>query len=961
MPLNHIEKVTMAVRYIESHLTEKVDLNMVAKAVHYSKYHLHRIFSKTVGLTIHEYLLRRQLTEAAKLLVFSERSIIDIAMLSGYESQQAFTKSFTDFYKQPPNKYRENEKFYPLQLKFHFEGSYNMLKRKENNPWDINFAKEKDIPSWMNLVRLVIDGFPYLQEEEHIQVVKQHIHAKQALILKEDGMAIGIMLFSYQTGSIEFMGTHPLYRDRGVPKAFLDKVMNELVKEKTISITTYREGDKADTGHRKAIKELGFAEAELLVEFGYPTQRFVLPKEEIPFPDEVKHLEELNLKLNISLANANASVEHMDKEYMNTKRYMVENRGEIDPHEMFQNELQLKQIDHQGAISVKTRDKYAKLLDSPYFARIDFIADGYEKPDFFYIGRFAYSYENELLISDWRSPVASMFYDCEVGAAKYHAPMGKVSGELTRKRQFKIKNGILEYTLESSVNIQDNVLQKELSQTSDEKMKSIISTIQKEQNQIVRNEKSGTMIIQGVAGSGKTSIALHRIAYLLYRFKDRLSAKNVTIISPNKVFGDYISNVLPELGEEPIYELSFSDIARIQLDKNFDFEEDKDPLETHDEKWCQRIRFKSTLDFVKQLDAYIEQLPNIVFEPKDYTYGCFTAKTDMIKERFLAYSRYPILSRLQMIADDIYDRFDTDNVWEEEIPRSRTILKSLKTMLKVKNTLALYKGFYKQMAISHMLVMPDKKTLEWADVYPFLYLHAAFEGLQESKIIKHLVIDEMQDYTPIQYAVINKLFQCQKTILGDFGQFINPNHLHTLKDMLELYEEAQLIELQKSYRSTYQIISFAKQLQKEVAMEAIERHGEPPAVIHCHNTQEELVLLQKQIKIFSENKYSSLGIIAKTNKQAKQLYDLLLGNNDVHLISPESTSYKNGVSITSIQMSKGLEFDEVIIPDVDSTHYITDYDRSLLYIACTRAMHRLTLMYTGEITNLLEVNETPPR
>ncbi len=279
--MNHIKKIMMAVNYIESHLTEKIDLDMVANAVHYSKYHLHRMFSQTVGLTIHEYLQRRQLTEAAKLLVFSERPIIDIAMLSGYESQQAFTNSFTAFYKLPPNKYRENEKFYPLQLKFDFEGSHNMLDCNETHSWNITFVQEKDIPSWMNLVRFVIDGFPYLHEEEHVQVLKQHIKSKQALILKGGDMAIGIMLFSYQTGSIEFMGTHPLYRNQGVPKAFLNKVMGELIKEKTISITTYREGDKADTGHRKAIKELGFAEAELLVEFGYPTQRFVLPKEDL--------------------------------------------------------------------------------------------------------------------------------------------------------------------------------------------------------------------------------------------------------------------------------------------------------------------------------------------------------------------------------------------------------------------------------------------------------------------------------------------------------------------------------------------------------------------------------------------------------------------------------------------------------------------------------------------------------
>ncbi len=672
--------------------------------------------------------------------------------------------------------------------------------------------------------------------------------------------------------------------------------------------------------------------------------------------DEAKHLAEISQKLNQSLEKANTNIQRKDEEYREAKRYMVENRGEIDPHEMFQNELQLKQIDHQGALSVEIRDKLAKLMDSPYFARIDFRLDAKGEPDVFYIGRFSYHHDNELLISDWRSPVASMFYDCEVGLAEYQAPMGKMSGELTRKRQFKIKNGVLEYALESSMNIQDDVLQQELSQTSDEKMKSIIATIQKEQNQIVRNEKAGTMIIQGVAGSGKTSIALHRIAYLLYRFKDRLSAKNVTILSPNKVFGDYIAGVLPELGEEPIYEVSFSEVAQIQLEGVIGFEADKDPLEVHDEKWSERTRYKSTLDFVKLLDAYSEQMPDMVFEPKDYTYGRFTAKADAIKERFQAYGRHPVLRRLQMVAEDICDRFDTDNVMGDDVPTKGSVLKNLKSMLATKSTLALYKDFYRRMNLPHMFVMPARKTLEWADVYPFLYLHAAFAGLRESSLIKHLVIDEMQDYTPIQYAVINRTFPCQKTILGDFGQFINPHHLHTLEDVRQLYGEADFIELNKSYRSTYEIISFAKRIQSKGKIEAIERHGASPAIVECRDVQEELTLIKEQIMLFSENGHSSLGVIAKTNKQARGLYDSISRDCDVHLIAPGSTKFVNGVSITSIPMSKGLEFDEIIIPDADDGNYSAEYDRSLLYIACTRAMHRLTVMHTGKLTRLLKTD-----
>lgn len=187
----------------------------------------------------------------------------------------------------------------------------------------------------------------------------------------------------------------------------------------------------------------------------------------IPFPDEIAHLAEINNKLNDALSDADADIEQIDSEYMDIKRYMVQNRGDIDPHEMFQNELALSRVDNTGAFAVGIRDKIAKLKESPYFARIDFREEDGQPPTKYYIGRFAFSHEDELLIFDWRAPLASMFYDCEVGSAGFDAPMGRIKGELTRKRQFKIRNGKLEYALESSVNIQDDVLQRELSNTSD--------------------------------------------------------------------------------------------------------------------------------------------------------------------------------------------------------------------------------------------------------------------------------------------------------------------------------------------------------------------------------------------------------------------------------------------------------------------------------------------------------------
>ncbi|PBI43207.1 helicase [Clostridioides difficile] len=673
------------------------------------------------------------------------------------------------------------------------------------------------------------------------------------------------------------------------------------------------------------------------------------------FPDEIAHLIEINNKLDNAFKKAENLVDKLDKDYMDTKMYMVKNRGEIDPHEMFQNEQGLKQIDNYGAFMVKVREKINKIKDSPYFARIDFRLEDMDDESKYYIGRFAFDYEDELIILDWRSPIASMFYDYEIGKAGYDAPIGWVDGEITRKRQFKIKNGKLEYALESSINIQDGILQKELSHTSDEKMKSIISTIQKEQNQIIRNDKADTLIIQGVAGSGKTSIALHRIAFLLYRFKDKISANNVIILSPNKVFGDYISNVLPELGEEPLCELSFENIAEVQLDRVINFESEKDPLEINDAKWVERVRFKSTLDFVKLIDDYIKQMPNKIFIPKDYTFGSFTAKSDWIQSRFEAYNRYPVKKRLEKVAEDIHYKFESDNIMEEDLPRVKSILKSLNGMLTIKNTLTLYKDFFKQMNISNMFVMAEKKTLEWSDVYPFIYIHAAYEGIQEDKIIRHVVIDEMQDYTPIQYAVINLLFKCKKTILGDFGQLVNPNHTHTLDDMRQLYNDGELVMLNKSYRSTFEIINFTKKIQDISSLEPIERHGEEPALLKCNNEQDEINKIKTEIKEFEKSDNATLGIILKTDNDAKAVYDALREEYSVHLISSESSSFTKGISITSIKMSKGLEFDEVIVPSVNNKTYYSDYDRSLLYIACTRAMHKLKLTYVGTLTQLISM------
>ena len=270
----NIEKV---IDYIENNLSDKLDLDMISEAVHYSKYHLHRLFSDTVGMTIHDYVGRRQLTEAAKLLVFSDRPIIEIAFICGYESQQAFSSAFKSMYKIPPAHYRENRQFYPLQLRFVLNRN---LVNKEFTKEDIHFAEKSDIPIWMDLMRSVIDGYPVMNEEDYVREMARHIEEKHALVLKDSGVLIGAMAFSDNPACIEFWGIHPQYRKHKIHKLFLDALLESYLPGREISMTTYREGDRADTGYRELLKNLGFAERELLIEYGYPTQRFTIsPKE----------------------------------------------------------------------------------------------------------------------------------------------------------------------------------------------------------------------------------------------------------------------------------------------------------------------------------------------------------------------------------------------------------------------------------------------------------------------------------------------------------------------------------------------------------------------------------------------------------------------------------------------------------------------------------------------------------
>ena len=674
------------------------------------------------------------------------------------------------------------------------------------------------------------------------------------------------------------------------------------------------------------------------------------------FPEENMYLDTIIEKLNDYLAELDKKVKLYEDEFKESKKYLYENRGDMDAMEIFSNEKSISQIVSSGEFMSKQKTKIEGLINTPYFARIDFRYDDEDEIEKIYIGRNAFIDNlGDMLIYDWRAPVSSMYYDFELGKASYDAPLGKVEGEITLKRQFKITKSKMDYVLESALSIGDEVLQRELSNTSDQRMKNIVATIQKEQNRIIRNERTDTLIIQGVAGSGKTSIALHRVAYFLYKYREYLSAENVVVISPNKVFADYISNVLPELGEEPIIQLDLEDIAKEQLDKQMDFERFSEQvselLDNPDENKTERIKFKSSLEFVSLINNYISYIDSNYFNATDYIYNDICIDKEFIRNRYDAYKKRAIFSRVDKIADDIIEKIKIEKI-SEKIPGRGEIRKKLLSMFKYNNTLDLYKDFFKYINKEELFNFKDNNKLENCDVFPYIYLKIFVDGIEGIDTIKHVVIDEMQDYTPVQYMVIKALYKCKKTILGDFGQCVNPYNSNSLSLLSDIFENSEIVKLNKSYRSTYEIIKFSEQILKQ-DIEPIERHGELPTIIKCSTLEEELKQIESTIDNFNKSDYSTMGIICKTNIQAKQIYDKLKNKYEVNLLDIDSLEFKEGIIISTIHMSKGLEFDEIVIPMVDTNNYHSNYDRSLLYIACTRAMHKLTLTYQNEITEIL--------
>lgn len=612
--------------------------------------------------------------------------------------------------------------------------------------------------------------------------------------------------------------------------------------------------------------------------------------------------------------------------------------------------------------------KLEKLEKSPYFGRFDFRRDESEfkgnDPVYIGIHDFYDEKSGKTLIHDWRAPVSSLFYDYEIGPAKYEAPGGVIKGELQRKRQFRIQNGEMEMMIESGVQIVDDVLQEELSRSSDDEgMRNIVATIQRDQNAIIRDGDAHTLIIQGVAGSGKTSIALHRIAFLLYRFKDTLTSEDILIISPNRVFADYIGNVLPELGEEEVTEIGMETLADELLESKYRFqtffEQTAQLLDTNDEDLKSRIREKSSIEFMKQIDAYASHLEKISFTPAEWKPRRGVIVPDwFFEETWQKYKSFPFKERIAHVIEAA--EYKTRQFYNIELTTEQR--KSLREAVKKMTHRTTLRQAYKEMfewIERPELFKPAGARLEYADVFPLIYLKMRLDGLDNPrKNVKHLLVDEMQDYTPLQYAVLGKLFNCRKTVLGDATQSVNPYSASNAQQIQKMLKASAPVKLTKSYRSTWEIMQFALGISPNAELEPMKRHGETPAVLTCKNTNEAVQKIVAEIEGFNASPHEALALISKTQKQAKKLYSQLEKQGvDSRLLDEGSAGFSAGVIICTAHMAKGLEFDRVIVPDASADNYHTDMDRNLLYVACTRAMHKLTFVSVGAPSDFLPLQD----
>jgi DNA helicase-2/ATP-dependent DNA helicase PcrA len=678
-----------------------------------------------------------------------------------------------------------------------------------------------------------------------------------------------------------------------------------------------------------------------------------------------------------------------------------------------------KKLKRSHEFTRKQIDKLDRMMLNPYFGRVNFIEEGESEESGFeekiYIGMSSILDDNnDLLIYDWRAPISSMYYDYELGKAEYICPQYKVKGDLTLKRQYKFEKGKLQYMFDSNLKIDDDMLQEMLSKSADSKMKTIVTTIQKEQNKVIRNEENKILIVQGPAGSGKTSIALHRIAYLLYKHREKITSKNILIFSPNEIFNDYISNVLPELGEENMYQTTYKDYMHSALQLDLVKEDMSDMMEyilsrkkdVEFEKRIRSINFKTSSEFInllknyaKHLDSKAPDFQDIIYKDKliidekefkqlfyqDYKMFSLSKRLNKIRERILFLLEPFEKERINEVAKELSDTgnyFDRIEIMEKSISIVRNETNPLKQRIFQStefNLLQVYKNLFKKLQLmaslseknlpQHIKGIRDytleafqKGILNYEDQPALLFLKILLGDIQDNSAIKFIIIDEAQDYTPLQYEIIKLLFpNASITMLGDLSQGINVYmNIGSYENVTKIFKDSSpaIVKLSKSYRQAAEITELSRKVLKgKVEGDWVDRRGSTPKILKIEDSNLYAEVL-KDIKQFKKQGYKSIGIIGRTKEECFKAYYELKDLYEVKLVQKDDEEYVNDVVIIPSYLSKGLEFDAVIVLDAGSENYIAEDERNLFYTVCTRALHELYIYYKerNEIIDMLENN-----
>lgn len=637
------------------------------------------------------------------------------------------------------------------------------------------------------------------------------------------------------------------------------------------------------------------------------------------------------------------------------QEYYWQNYTEMDEYgyENYDNQQALFRQLTANTEQLLYKKRLLKMKDSPYFGRVDFLYDGDDEPETFYIGigNFSEGVGQVPLIYDWRAPVSGLFYDYDKGPASYIAPGGEMTGEIISKHQYKIKNGRLIYEFESDVKVDDEVLKRELGNSGDTKLKNIISTIQKEQNAIIRNTKDRILVIQGAAGSGKTSVGLHRIAYLLYHDRKYLKSSNVLILSPNSVFSDYISHILPELGEENIKEMSFDLFAYRQLhDTVADCEDRYDQIERNisSDSGNYAYKEKQSKEFSEKLNGYVLELEDSLMAFRDIKFGKMeVAAKDIMDLFYLKFTDIPLLSRMKSVMEYFIDQYETlvgKNFSEEELG---LISEKFAAMYRTTDIYTIYNEFLKENGYDGLPdVLYEDRELRYEDVYPMLYMKYLLLNCGQHKNIRHLVIDEMQDYSYMQYLIIAKLFKCPMTILGDKAQTIDEK-IHDVTEFLPsvLGRDMRKIVMDKGYRNTVEIAEYAAEISGIPENKFLERHGRPVVCRTFSDSNTALDSVLNDVKTDSSD-FETAAVITMSEKEAKKAYEYLKGetekqgrNLEVSYVDKNSSSFNRGLTVTTFYLAKGLEFDQVF--SLNRKNQNSPLCTQAKYISATRALHEL--------------------